>query len=231
MPTFGVAKLQENMTSGTGILLELQYLPPIQYFAKLLHYPTVYLEAQEHYVKGTYRNRCYIASANGRLRLSIPLEKGKNEQQHIREVRIAYFEPWQHWHWEGIKSAYGKSPFFEHYADFLSPFYEKQYEFLFDWNSDLLQMIIKILGVKIDLQYTSDYQKHLTSEIIDSRNAISPKTHRQIQDTGFQPIRYEQVFIEKHGFLPNLSILDLLFCTGPEAVFLLKNMRTADREK
>lgn len=209
------------MTSATGILLELQYLPSIQYFTKLLHYPIVYVEAHEHYVKGTFRNRCNIASANGLLRLSIPLEKGKNEQQHIREVRIAYYEPWQHWHWEGIKSAYGKSPFFEHYADYFEPFYQKHYDLLFNWNWDLLQMIVKVLGIRPDIQFTNEYQKNLPPDVIDFRNVISPKVQRQIPDLHFQPIRYEQVFIEKHGFLPNLSILDLLFCTGPEAISIL----------
>lgn len=209
------------MTSATGILLELQYLPSIQYITKLLHYPIVYVEAHEHYVKGTYRNRCNIASANGLLRLSIPLEKGKNEQQHIRAVRIAYYEPWQHLHWESIKSAYGKSPFFEHYADYLAPFYQKQYELLFDWNWDLLKTIVKALGIQPSIAFTTAYQKKLTSDVMDFRNVISPKIQRQIPDPHFQPIRYEQVFIEKHGFLGNLSILDLLFCTGPEALFFL----------
>lgn len=209
------------MASAAGVLLELHYLPSIQYLTKLLHYPKVYVEAHEHYVKGTYRNRCHLASANGLLRLSIPLEKGKNEQQHIREVRIAYYEPWQRWHWEGIQSAYGKSPFFEYYVDFLAPFYDKNYVFLFDWNWELLQTVLKMLQIDSNLNLTRDYQKNPPSDVLDLRNVISPKIHRQIPDPQFQPIRYEQVFIEKHGFLANLSILDLLFCTGPEALFFL----------
>ncbi len=204
------------------ILLELQYLPPVQYFTKLLHYPLVLVEAQEHYMKGTYRNRCHIAGANGLLRLSIHLEKGKNEQQPIREVRMSYRENWQHWHWEGIKSAYGKSPFFEHYADAIEPFYHQQYEFLFDWNWDLLQTITKLLGIQTNIQFTTEYQSNPPDGVFDLRNVISPKEHRQVPDPHFQPIRYEQVFIEKHGFLPNLSILDLLFCTGPEALSILQ---------
>lgn len=207
--------------TNNSILLELSYLPPVQYFTKLQHYALVLVEAQEHYAKGTYRNRCHIASANGLLRLSIPLEKGKNEQQPIQEVRIAYQEPWQHWHWEGIKSAYGKSPFFEHYADVLAPFYEKNYEFLFDWNWNLLQTLLQLIGIQSEMRFTTEYQKHTPAETLDFRNKISPKTHRQAEDPHFQPIRYEQVFIEKHGFLPNLSILDLLFCTGPEALSIL----------
>jgi len=212
----------------SAILLELQYLPPVQYFTKVLHYNTIYIEAQEHYVKGSYRNRCHIASANGLLRLSIHLEKGKNEQQSIREVRISYKENWQHWHWEGIKSAYGKSPFFEHYADAIEPFYQKQYEFLFDWNWDLLQTIVQLLGIQPDLKLTKAYQKITPTEVLDFRNVISPKIQKQQVDPHFQPIRYEQVFIEKHGFLSNLSILDLLFCTGPESVSILKKSVLGD---
>lgn len=204
-----------------NILLELHYLPPIHYFSKLLQYQTIYIEQHEHYVKGTYRNRCYIAAAHGLLRLSIPLEKGKNEQQAIRAVKIAYHEPWQHWHWEGIQSAYGKSPFFEYYADYLAPFYQKKYEFLFDWNWDLLQNILRLLQIQPNIQFTDAYQKDLPPDVVDFRNVITPKLHRQIPDPHFQPIRYEQVFMEKHGFLPNLSILDLLFCTGPEALSIL----------
>ncbi len=215
----------------SNILIELHYLPSIQYFTKLLHYPTVYLEAEEHYIKGTYRNRCHIAGANGLLRLSIPLEKGKNEQQPIREVRIAYHEPWQPEHWESIKSAYGKSPFFEHYADFIEPFYQKQYEFLFDWNWDLLQLMIQLVGIQPNIQFTTSYQKMPPEGILDYRNIISPKAHRQIDDPHFQPIRYEQVFIEKHRFLPNLSILDLLFCTGPEAFRILHSTFHMDQGK
>ncbi|MFN7120128.1 MAG: WbqC family protein [Saprospiraceae bacterium] len=209
------------MTLVPNILLEVQYLPPVQYFSKLLHYHTIYIEAHEHYAKGSYRNRCHIAGANGLLRLSIPLEKGKNEQQSIREVRIAYEEPWQHWHWEGIQSAYGKSPFFEHYADAIAPFYEQRYTYLFDWNWDLLQTMTQLLGIRPDLQLTTRYEKTPGTDVLDFRTAISPKAHRQQDDPHFQPIRYEQVFIEKHGFLPNLSILDLLFCTGPEAISIL----------
>ncbi len=218
------------MNETSNILLELHYLPTIQYISKLIHYPTIYIEQHEHYVKGTYRNRCYIAEANGLLRLSIPLEKGKNEQQAIRDVRIAYYEPWQHWHWEGIRSAYGSSPFFEYYADAIEPFYTKRYEFLFDWNWELLQTILQLIGIQCNIQLTNVYQKNLSNEILDFRNFISPKLHRQQEDPYFQPIRYEQVFIEKHGFLPNLSILDLLFCTGPEAARILHSSFTIDQE-
>lgn len=218
------------MAANTSILLELQYFPPMQYFTKLLHYPNIYIEAQEHYQKGSYRNRCEIAGANGVLRLSIPLEKGKNEQQSIREVRIAYHEPWQTRHWESIQSAYGNAPFFLYYADFFQPIFEKKYDMLWDWNLDLLNIILQLIGIQKDILFTSLYQKAVSPEILDFRNAIHPKAHRRRDDPHFQPAWYAQVFEEKHGFLPNLSILDLLFCTGPEALSILQASFSSDRE-
>ncbi len=210
------------MADFEAILLELQYLPPVQYFTKLLHYPTVYLEAHEHYQKGSYRNRALIAGANGELRLSIPLEKGKNEQQSIREVRIAYHEPWQARHWESIQSAYGNAPFYLYYADFLQPFYEKHYNFLWDWNWELLQTILQLTGIPSNIQFTTSFVKTPAPGMLDFRNAIHPKVHRRRDDPHFQPAWYAQVFEEKHGFLSNLSILDLLFCTGPEALRIIQ---------
>ena len=189
----------------TPILLELQYLPPIQYFTKLYHH-TVYLEQHENYRKGTYRNRCHIASANGLLRLSIPLQKGKNQRQPIQNVRIAYDQPWQSQHWSSIQSAYGNAPFFEYYVDELQPFFKKKYEFLWDWNLDLLKKLVELTGLEEGFQYTDQFYKVPPLGWLDSRNKINPKLKVQ----NFETYPYRQVFEEKHGFIPNLSILDLL---------------------
>ena len=205
-----------------SILIESQYLPPIQYFSKLVQYATIFIEQQEHYAKGSYRNRCEIATANGILALSIPLQKGKNEQQPIRAVRIAYHEPWQRLHWESIRSAYGNAPFFEFYEDALKPFFQTPYEFLFDFNWALLQLLLQLLGLRPNLGLTQRFEQPPPPEVLDFRDALSPKAHRRQPDPHFQPRRYAQVFEEKHGFLPNLSILDLLFCTGPEAISFLQ---------
>ncbi len=196
------------------ILLETQYLPPIQYFTKLTSGEPVYIEQWEHYQKGTYRNRCHIAAANGLTRLTIPLIKGKNEQQAIREVRIAYFEPWQRQHWQSIRSAYGNSPFFEFYADALQPFYEKPFPFLFDFNLELLQTLLKLLRMDVKLQLTDAYVDPVPSDWTDLRNAIHPKPHLQKPDPHFTPKPYHQVFEDRYAFLPNLSMLDGLFCLG-----------------
>lgn len=211
----------KNPSSHRAILLELQYLPPVQYFAKLARYERVWIEQHEHYVKGSYRNRCRIAGANGMLRLTVPLEKGKNEQLPIRRVRIAYQEPWQHQHWESIRSAYGRAPFFDFYADALAPFFEQRWTYLFDLNWQMLQTLVELLGLETKLERTKIYRKAPPVDVLDFRNGIFPKKHRQKKDPDFTPPKYRQLFEERHGFLPNLSILDLLFCTGPEAGLLL----------
>lgn len=194
------------------VLLTLGYLPPVSWFVTLAKHETVVLEQHEHYVKGSYRNRCSIAAVNGIQRLTIPLRKGKNQQQPIREVRIAYDEPWQLQHWRAICSAYGNSPFFEHYAGLFKPIFEnKNYEFLWDWNSDLLLLSMNILKIKKPLLLTEVYEPQ-PIERLDLRAAFGEKP--ATQNVGYQPIKYPQVFEDRLGFLENLSILDLIFCAG-----------------
>lgn len=205
------------------MLIELQYFPPVQFFSKLLHSKQIVIEQHEHYVKGSYRNRCYIVGGNSIQRLTIPLIKGKNQQQDIRAVKIAYVENWQAQHWQSIQSSYGKSPFFEFYVDELAPFFKTPEVYLFDWNLKLLKKLMDLLSIDCEITFTNLYQK--TEEldgVEDWRNGIHPKKHLQKKDPAFQPIRYAQVFEERHGFLPNLSILDLLFCTGPGAGEILR---------
>ena len=206
----------------TTALLELHYLPCIQYFSKLAHYRVVYIERQENYQKGSYRNRCHIAGANGLLRLSVPLRQGKNEQQAIHEGAIAYKEPWRAHHWASIRSAYGNAPFFEFYAGRLQPHFEQKPALLFDFSYGLLQTLAELLQLDCQLRLTDRYEPAPPDGVLDLRNAIHPKKHRQKPDLHFEPAPYPQVFLEKHGFLPNLSILDLLFCTGPQAGLILE---------
>ncbi len=203
------------------VLLEMQYLPPVQYFAKLAGTTPVFIEQHEHYQKGSYRNRCHIAAANGLTRLTIPLIKGKNEQQAIRDVRIAYYEPWQRQHWQSIRSAYGSAPFYEFYADSLQPFYEKPFPFLFDFNLELLHTLLKLLRMNPLPQLTENYIDANSPDWMDLRNAIHPKLHLERPDPDFSPQPYHQVFEDRYAFLPNLSVVDALFCLGPAVVEML----------
>lgn len=209
------------MNQQNAILLELHYLPSIQYMSKFLAYEQVFIEQHEHYLKGSYRNRAHLAGANGLLRLSIPLRKGKNEQQSISQVAIAYDEPWYAHHWHSIRSAYSNSPFFPYYEDYFAPLFKKKTATLFDFNLELLKLLIELLGLPSHFSLTENYEAQPTNAL-DFRNGIFPKKHRQKIDTHFEPVPYAQVFEEKNGFLPNLSILDLLFCTGPQAALVLE---------
>ncbi|MCB0542572.1 MAG: WbqC family protein [Saprospiraceae bacterium] len=178
-------------------LFPLYYLPPVSWCAAVWKYRQIELEACEHYQKGSLRNRCYIAGPNGIQRLSIPLEKGKHQQMPVRDVRIADTDPWQRQHWRSIVTAYGSAPFFEHYVDGIAPFYEKKYSFLFDFNLKLLEYLFQQkIGWKGAFQLSAQY----APEKMTAPAATS--------------IRYPQVFEERHGFIPDLSVLDLFFCCG-----------------
>lgn len=200
-----------------SILIEAQYLPPVQYFTVLAQVGTVYLEAQEHYQKRSYRNRAYLAGANGSMLLSVPLQKGKHQQMPIHKVAVDYSKPWFGEHWHSIKSAYGKSPFFEFYTEPLEAILRSRPDHLFDLNRILLLQLLKQLHLKVDVRETTEYGG-VPEGTLDLREAIHPK-HPKL---AFEPLPYPQVFKERHGFLPNLSILDLLFCSGPQAPLLLK---------
>lgn len=206
-----------------SILLELQYFPPVQYFAKFLQFEKVVLDQHENYLKGSYRNRCHIAGANGLLRLSVPLMKGKNQQQSIKEVQISDHEPWQNQHWQGIRSAYRNAPFFDFYEEAIAPLFQQKYRFLFDLNQEILATLLPLLAISTPLEWSKEFIGQSTDTTLVFRNSIFPKKHRQKEDPHFQAAVYNQVFEEKHGFLPNLSILDLLFCKGPEASIILEN--------
>lgn len=207
--------------AGNG-LLELHYLPCIQYISKFCLHPNIWIEQHEHYQKGSYRNRTHIASANGLLRLSVPLIKGKHEQQNIRDVRIAYHEPWAAQHWHSIQTAYGNAPFFEYYSEYLKSVFEKKPAFLFDLNLELLKILLDLLSIDQQINLSPEFYKDVPRDWKDYRGAISPKNEQTTSDPIFKEVKYVQVFEEKHGFIPNLSILDLLFCTGPGAAMLLE---------
>ena len=210
------------MNSSIPILIELHYFPSIQYFSKFFSHASLILEQHENYVKRSFRNRAHIATANGLLRLSIPLEKGKNQQQPIREVRISYDENWQNKQWTAICSAYGNAPFFEYYIDDFRPLFTEKTEFLFEYNLKVLQTLFFVLDINPVIQLSQTYLTEQYTGICDFRNKITPKTVVTNSDATYQNRSYQQVFAEKTGYLPNLSILDLIFCKGPETVSILE---------
>lgn len=201
-------------------LFDVFYLPPAPYMAYLLAHPKVQLEQYSLYLKGTYRNRCVIATAGGPLVLSVPLKSGKYRQP-LHEVRIAYDEPWQRQHWRSIHDAYRSAPFFDHYAEGLEPYFRREKEFLLEWNLGLLNIVMRQLGLSKLLLLTEKYEPE-PENTTDLRNAFAFKPRLQREDPQYRTQPYVQVFQDRHGFIPNLSILDLLFCTGPEALHLLR---------
>lgn len=197
-------------------LLPLLYFPSVAWLSLLYRSEEVMLEACENYSKGSLRNRCYLAGPNGVQRLSIPLETGKHQQKPIREVRIAYDEPWQRQHWRSIRTAYGNAPFFEHYADELRPFFEKHFDFLFDFNLEILHFLRRKFSWSGQLQLSEQYvPPGQLSASNDFRDVFSGNIGEV--PLWFSAIRYPQVFTERHGFTANLSALDLLFCCGKQA--------------
>jgi len=210
----------------TEVLLSSAYLAPIQYFTKLIRYPQIYIEYCESYLKQTYRNRTVILAANGPLQLSIPVADGPRAKGPIKDLKLSYEQPWQLMHWRGISSAYNSSPFFEYYADDLSPFFhEKKWKYLFDFNLEIQNTVLKAINLDVTIKPTLDYYpKGQAPETTDDfRYTIHPKHQNQEADPHFFPTPYTQVFNEKWGFVPNLSILDLLFSEGPETISNLRS--------
>ena len=210
----------------TEVLLSTAYLAPIQYFTKLVSFQQIYIEYCESYLKQSYRNRAVILAANGSLQLSIPVADGPRAKGPIRDLKLSYDQPWQLMHWRGISSAYNSSPFFEYYADDLAPFFhEKKWKYLFDFNLEIQNAILKAINLDVTIKPTLDYypQGEAPETTDDFRYTIHPKQQKQESDPHFFPAPYTQVFNEKWGFVPNLSILDLLFNEGPETISHLRS--------
>lgn len=199
----------------SGVLLSTAYLPPINWMQHFLNNESVLIEAHEHFQKQSYRNRCEILSANGKLALSIPLIK-QSDKEVISLKRINYAEKWQMNHWRAITSAYKNSPYFEYFEEDLKPFYTQQYDLLFEYNNALLKLILKLWRIKKDILHTENYVKEFSG--LDLREAIHPK---QKPEAVFKP--YHQVFSDKHGFVSNLSCIDLLFNQGMSGLELLSD--------
>jgi hypothetical protein len=199
------------------ILLETQFFPTINYVAALLNTPSVFLETKEHFQKGTYRNRCQIATAQGSQTLSVPLKKGKNTQQIITDVQISYDIDWQRPMWRTLQTAYGNAPYWEHYAPIFEPFFTKQYEFLFEYNLEIIKAILKVFkrDKSISISFTNNYEAIFTDDTSqDSREGSDLRNHFSPKSNNLNTQRYAQVFEDRNGFIPHLSILDLIFCCG-----------------
>ncbi len=201
------------------ILLEPQYAGSLSFWKLILQHEKIVFEQYENYTKRSFRNRCHIVSPNGILRLSIPLEHGKNQHCALKEVRISYNERWQNLHWQSLQTCYRRSPYFEFYEDKLVPFYEKRIDFLLDFNLQLFDTICNILKTKPEYMLTTSYDDTVENTYSDFRNVLLPN----IVQPQYETKSYLQVFCDRMPFQQNVSILDLLFNCGNQALTYLKD--------
>jgi hypothetical protein len=205
------------------IIIESQYFPTINWINILFLNKDIKIDLCETYQKMSFRNRCVVAGSNGLVHLSVPLQKGRSQRQPMKDVKISYSTDWQLQHWRTIESCYGRSPFFEFYRDWLEAFYKKQPVFLADMNLEILEWVRKQTGLEKSWEVLDRETDHpIDPRAIDLRGYFMPKNF-QSPERCPHPIVYTQVFEDRIGFQPNLSVLDLLCCTGPQARLLLQN--------
>lgn len=190
-------------------ILPLSYLPSVEYVARLLREQCV-IDVGEHYVKRSERNRAYILSANKVMPLTVNVVGGNRPRLPMRDVEIDYSKRWQHQHWVSILSAYKSSPYFDHYAPYLEPFYRREWRYLVDYNRELLEVLLRLLGSPMQLPLSEQYVEAHEGDV-----DLRPK-HREGSTFVAEP--YFQNFSERMPFQPNLSVLDLLLCEGPAAI-------------
>ena len=177
----------------------------------LIRFGQVQLEAHEHYQKQSYRNRCYVRTANKIDTLTVPVQRGTHHQP-IRDIRVNNDQNWQVHHWRCLQAAYGKAPFFEHYAPYFEPVYQKNWAFLVDLTYELLTICLKLVRLPVMLNLTKWYQKNPSVGLFDARSSLNPGNGPETY-IFHKPVAYAQNFGQT--FVPNLSIIDLLFCQGP----------------
>lgn len=203
------------------ILLHLPYFGPVSHFRELVRPVIIWFENEDNYQKQTYRNRTYIYGANGKLILNIPIKHlnspGIKQHQKYKDVRIENDFKWQKQHWKSLKSAYQTSPFFEFYEDDIAPLFHKKEKFLMEFNYRCFDLICECLQINLNFKKTGEYLRE-PEGIKDFRGLINAKKEMEIP-------YYNQVFQEKEGFIPDLSILDLMFNEGPNAVNYLKDWK------
>jgi len=207
------------MCKESTVLISTAYLPSIEYMAIFLKYESAVIEKEETYPKQTYRNRCKIMSANGILNLPIPVNRPSGNNTKTSEITICYSELWHINHWRAICSAYSGSPFFLYYKDDFIKFYSGSYHNLLEFNTELTNLLLSLIGIKCNINYSKSFQSP-NSISNDFRFAMSPKN----ENNSYTYEKYIQVFSNKYEFTPNLSIIDLLFNLGPETKDYLENI-------
>lgn len=194
------------------VLLSTSYLPPVDYFSLIAEAGEICIEAHENYIKQSYRNRCYILSSQGAQLLSVPVLEGSRHKVSIRQVRIDYSKRWQQVHSRAIVSSYRCSPYFDFFYESLEKIILSDHEFLWNLNMEMLKVLLKILKIEKPV-YISEEFTLPADEAGDFRYRTDP-----VKPPLFEHKRYLQVFSAITGFIPNLSIIDLIFNQGPDAI-------------
>jgi hypothetical protein len=199
-----------------AIITDLFYLPPIEYFVAIQDFEEIQIEHNEKFQKQTYRNRAQVLLANKVDVLSVPVN-GSSKKQLYRDVKIDYSQKWKNVHLRGIQSAYGKAPFFEYFFPYFDEIYDKNLTFLFEMNIELLTVCLKLLKMKTRINV--DPKPEISLELVNIRGIIHSKQGFSQRDI-MTPCIYSQMF--GLDFVPNMSIIDLLFCVGPDSKEILQ---------
>ena len=196
-----------------GAVFPLFYLPNVEFFKNLQSFKdqTILIEKHEHYPKQTFRNRTSIAGPNGILNLSVPVKKESEKYINFKDIKISNEDNWQRIHWLSLETSYRSSAYFEFYEDDFIPFYQKKYNYLFDYNLELYIVVLKLIKMPVKYDFTVYYEKSYEN-LIDFRMINKPN-----KPSTYQNKKYYQVFEDKNGYINNISILDLLFNQGPQA--------------
>jgi hypothetical protein len=202
------------------LIVESQYFPPVILLKKSIEFLDINFDIYEPWRKMSFRNRCVVVGANGPINLSIPVLEGREQKKPLKEVMIDNRKPWQAQHWKTITSCYNRSPWFSFFEPELDALFRTPVEGLADWNRICFEWITKKLGVAIHVDYSKYVPGEMgAGEVVDWRNKLTPKT---LQNEFTEPVRYHQVFEDRIGFIPHLSVLDLLFCEGKNARRILE---------
>lgn len=201
------------------LLIDYQYYGTVNYYKMLFNFKYIEFEEYEHYQKGSFRNRTIIPGANGLIPLSVPLQNGRDQRALFRDIKISYKDNWVLQHTRALDACYMRAPFYEFYRDSLFGLLANQEQYLMDLDRKLIQWVLKMLKANFTISFSTSYQKELATDLEDGRNQLLPN-----QIIGLdEQVQYAQVFEDRIGFQPNMSILDLLFCNGPAAAGLLKD--------
>ena len=199
------------------ILIHPNYFPNIHQFTQIIKANNILFEVSDNYQKQTFRNRTYIYGANGKLGLFIPVIHTHKNRELFKDVKISYESNWMDLHLKSLQSAYRSSPYFEYFEDDFIKLYSEKEKFLADFNIKCIKLISNLLDLDLDFKISSEYVEK-TNDIIDLRDLSNARKQKTIETP-----KYIQVFESKHGYLNNLSIIDLIFSEGPNSVSLITN--------